>query len=173
MAILGRILQVIGWLWVAASFLDGFLDVPLPDLNFFPGLIVIFISRALRAQGARRKQPEGTAVETMTTPGTPVPRQLNTERLKEPKTSGGTAVKTAKTAPPKSQQPATSEVVWPKDQPAKTPERDDLIEQILVAGAGLQTEKSELSTLEPLHQGKPLTSDEMIARARQRWDRKP
>jgi hypothetical protein len=127
------------------------------------------VSYAPRTDAANFQE---TDAETAVTTGTPVPRPLNTERSKEPQPTVGTTAKPAKTPPPKAPPPVTSEVVWPKDRPAE-PERDDLIEQILVAGTELEREKGELPTLEPSHQGKPLTSDEMIARARQRWDRKP
>lgn len=171
MAILGRVLQVIGWLWIAASVLGNFVAIDIPELNFFPGLILVFVSRVLRTQNRRRQPIEVTAGEATPTPGAPTPRPLNTERLQEPQQVVGPAK--TRTPPAKSPPPAKSEVVWPNDHSAGTPEREDLIDQILVAGSELERQKAEIPNLEPSHDGKQLTSAEMIARARQRWDRKP
>lgn len=168
MSILGRVLQVIGWLWMAASVLGRFVE--LPDFNFFPGLILVFVSRVLRTQNRRRQPVEEVVVETAAPSSTSGPRRLNTERSKEPQQTISTA--TIKT-PPKAPPPAKTEMVWPKDQSAVSPQRDDLNEQLLVAGSELERAKAEPPILERSHDGKPLTSAEMIARARERWDPKP
>lgn len=169
MAILGRILQFVGWLWVAASFFGNFIDIPDFGFGFFPGLILVFVSRVLRTQ-AKRQQRAEDADPAETTPQTPAPRPLYTERSKQ---TAEPAKKSASGAPKKSA-PVTSQVVWPKDESVAEPEREDVIEKILVAGSDLAEQKTEdVSILEPTYDGKPLTSAEMIARARQRWDRKP
>jgi hypothetical protein len=61
MAALGRLLQVIGWLWLVAGFALPALD--LAEINPFPGLILIFVARALRTQAARNAPPEPAAEE--------------------------------------------------------------------------------------------------------------
>jgi hypothetical protein len=171
MAILGRILQFAGWLWIAASFFGSFID--LPDVGFLPGLILVFVSRVLRTQIRRRQPSDEVAEVEAATPSTQTPRPLYTERSKESadkaKPEPATRATTSKQAPPKSQ------VVWPKDTPPdSSPQRDELLDKILVAGSELAEDKTgDLPTLEPSYEGKPLTSDEMIARARRRWDRKP
>ncbi|MGD2042931.1 MAG: hypothetical protein PVJ28_04715, partial [Acidimicrobiia bacterium] len=77
MTALGRILQAIGWVWVALAFFGGFINLPF-DPNIFPGLILIFISRVFRAQGARTTTAEQEEAETLEEQVEP--RVLNTER---------------------------------------------------------------------------------------------
>lgn len=166
MAILGRVLQVVGWLWIAASFFGNFID--LPNFGFFPGLILVFASRILRFQSRRRQPGEDDREPVETAVETPGPRQLYTERSKQ--TAGTSQTQPVPRASPKPA-PAKPTVVWPKDEAGPEAERDDLIEKILVAGSELADDK-DMPTLEPTYEGKPLTSAEMIERARQRWDRK-
>lgn len=169
MALLGRILQFVGWLWIGASFFGNFID--LPSFGFFPGLILVFVSRLLRVQAKRQQRADEPEESAEAPPEVPAPRPLYTERSKEtaeptkPEPGARSATKSA---------PAKPQVVWPKDETVREIERDDLVEKILVAGSELADEKtSGLPTLEPSYEEKPLTSAEMIARARQRWDRKP
>lgn len=168
MAVLGRILQIVGWLWIGASFFGNFID--LPNFGFFPGLILVFVSRILRVQSRRRQPSEDEEGPVDVDVATPTPRPLYTERSKQ---TAGTAQTEPVTRAPSKSAPPRSQVVWPKDEIGSETEPDDLIEKILVAGFEPADDKSDKPGLEPTYEGKPLTSAEMIERARQRWDRKP
>ena len=169
MAILGRILQFVGWLWIGASFFGNFID--LPNFGFFPGLILVFLSRLIRTQAKRQERAKEADEPIGATPESSLPRPLYTERSKQtPEAAKPEPV--TRTAPKAS--PVRQQVVWPKEESGAEPERDSLSEEILVAGSELADDKAaEGPVLEPSYEGKPLTSAEMIARARQRWDRKP
>lgn len=166
MRVLGRILQVIGWLWFAAGILGPVFG--LDRISFFPGLILIFFSRVIRAQSARTesREPQTEPEDTE-----PAPRPLNTERHHPAAPSPSPQFDTA--AP----QPTREHV----DEPLPpTGPRDDLLERIVAAGR----EITEDTTDEPvdtgqsigpdpdIRAGKPMTSEEMIARAHRRWDSK-
>ncbi|HEU4320065.1 MAG TPA: hypothetical protein VFS66_08280 [Acidimicrobiia bacterium] len=149
MAALGRILQIIGWLWVAFGVLGPMFG--LPGFPWFAGLILLLISRVVRA---RASQMERDALGD----DTPVP---NVERTPDPpKTRANPAPMTARPAP----------IVV---EPSRTE-----IEQKLVA-----TMRDEIDTtdqdevdelLAQIHDvGRPKSSAEMIAEARQRWNKRP
>ena len=169
MAVLGRILQVIGWLWVIAGVVGPALN--LPSVSFFPGIIIVFASRILRTQAARSApQPD---LDSDAPPLEPFPRPLNTERPRpaEPPAQPRPGP-TAQTRPPAKQAP---KVTWPKDEPKPGPEREESLEKILLAAGELADEVDEAVSdmVEPDTSSSPMTSAEMIARAKQRWDRKP
>jgi hypothetical protein len=154
MTALGRILQVIGWLWIAVGLFGPIVD--LPDISVFPGIIVLFISRVIRKQGQqaeRRDQPDEPEEERYE------PRILNTERQHQ-------------TSPePRPRLGNEPILVAPE-------ERDDLLERVLLTGKAVTTDEMAEDPLEPkypsidLDSGTRLTSAEMIARAHRRWDRR-
>jgi len=164
MQVLGRILQVLGWLWFLAGIVGPIFGFE--RFNFFPGLILIFIARVIRAQRGRAEQaetePQGSQRET------PVAeRVLNTERRQQP------------SAPSPSPQPTVDSTVdrTPRPEPmARQPEeRDDLLERIVAAGREVadEVETSEDPGPPPTPGGRaPMSSEEMIARAHRRWDSK-
>jgi hypothetical protein len=167
MAALGRLLQVIGWLWLVAGFALPALD--LAEINPFPGLILIFVARALRTQAARNAPPEPAAEEQA-----PEERILNTDRVRvEPQPSPK--------PPPPSPQPVTiPRQTDPRPSPSAPSERESLIERIAEAGreaeADLtQPDLGELDVTAPRGSAKPMSSAEMIAEARRRWntDKRP
>ena len=175
MAALGRILQIIGWLWFAAGFLGPL--VGFEEVNLFPGLILIFVARAIRTQAARRAPPEPDEDDRVEEPRPE--RVLNTERV-------------PRTPPPPAPDPivryqrAEAQTTMDEDDEQDDPrsgERDNLIERIALAGRETTTnsesaaDRSAGSTLESDHRAvapktKPMTSAEMLAQAHKRWDRK-
>lgn len=158
MRALGRILQVIGWLLLLAAVAERF--VGSDRLSIFPGLVIIFIARVIRAQ-ADRTQPRDPQVEEPAEEATTPERVLNTERRHQ-----------TPSAPPPSPQPAYMPPV-PESEPLdeEPEETDELIERIVAAGreTAEEVEAREASTeLELDH--RPMSSEEMIARAHRRWD---
>jgi outer membrane biosynthesis protein TonB len=167
MAALGRLLGILGWLWFIAGFVAPALDIA--DIEFFPGLILVFVGRMLRGQ-ARRQEPEPEA-EPVTTE--PPPRQLNTERTKPEPTPQPVArtppILTTPTSPPPPIAP---------EMPAEEEEeevREKLFSAIRSAAAASADDEAGIDVevaVKDAAGDKPLTSEEMIARARQRWDRR-
>jgi len=159
MAAVGRILQVVGWVWVAVGLFGSM--VGLPDLNFFPGIVLVFLSRALGRQ-ARRNEPDELAADTAPLPE----RQLNTER-----------VQTQEPAPsPRAQGLArpVETTAKPSGQPSPPEERNEILERILAAGSDVAGDSRPAEPEESsLEAGQPMTSAEMIAQARKRWNTRP
>jgi hypothetical protein len=175
MAGLGRLLQIIGWLWLVGGFVLPALD--LADITVFPGLILIFVARALRTQAARHAPPDPADVEPVVEPE----RILNTDRPRvEPKPS-----------PKPSPQPVT---IPPQTEPSPNPtrptSRESVIERIAAAGregeADLtkpgrgkpeltKADRDEADVTAPRGETKPMSSEEMIAAAHRRWnaDKRP
>jgi hypothetical protein len=160
MAALGRVLQVVGWLWVVYGFVSPAFG--LPDLSFFPGIILVFIARILRNIGQRREIPDLGEEEPEAEPEpAPPPRMMNTERQRQARQEG-----------------PELPVLEPEPE-SPPPRRDRLLDQIAGAGpgggeAGLEPESEEEVEPVPMPSTrKPLSSAEMIARAHERWDSKP
>lgn len=162
MTALGRILQVIGWLWIAVGFFGPIVN--LPDVSVFPGIIVLFISRVIRKQGqqAERRDEADEPLEEQ-----PEPRILNTERQYRP-------------APEPRPRLEEEPVVIAQEEQEEG--RDGLLERVLLAGKAVTTDEMAQDPVEPqnteiqypeidLESGARLTSAEMIARAHRRWDR--
>lgn len=160
MAVVGRILQAIGWVWLALGFFGPFLNLPI-DLNIFPGIILIFISRLFRTQAARRGPQESE--EQAPTEEQVQPRILNTERSQ---------TVPAPTSRPQTE-PARSEVKEPKPEV----KRQEMVEQILMAGTDLATGPPSPESDTPAGEeapvpSRPLSSAEMIAEAHKRWNKR-
>lgn len=164
MQALGRVLQVLGWLWFLAGIVGPIFGFD--RLNFFPGLVLIFIARVIRVQRRRTEQaePETQGVERET----PAPeRVLNTERPQQPSAPSPSPRPTVDNAVERTTQPE------PMSEPSE--ERDDLLERIVAAG---REGADEVET--PEDPGPPpapgsrasMSSEEMIARAHRRWDSK-
>jgi hypothetical protein len=167
MAAIGRILQIIGWLWFIAGFVGPVFDFE--SVNPFPGLVLIFIARIFRAR-ARSEMPPG--------PGDvgaePQPAQVETRRS-QPRQQTPLPPKRVETPPVEKPNPEPR-LERPVD------ERNELLERIAMAGretaeepANPRLEKKgatlEEGDDEPSDVVKPqMSSAEMIARARKRWD---
>lgn len=165
MAALGRILQVVGWLWVAAGIAARFFDVV--DLSVFPGIVLVFIARMLRTQAARRELPDlqsGDGGVTDTVEPAPVERQLNTDRQRQTEPPPLTVYTNPDPAPEPELEP----------EPEPEPERvgsSELLERI--ASAAKSGGVEPVKTDEPAdEEGRTaMSSEEMIARAHKRWDK--
>lgn len=172
MAGLARIVQLAGWLWVIAGFVLPALGVA--DPSVFPGVILIFVARALRTQAARHAPPEA-AGEGSVEPG----RVLNTERP-QPKPTPTPA----KTVPRKPSKPSPQVQAPGRTAPRPTADpsvqaaRDDLSERNVVSGRETgehepEVEKPPATTpMKADERQAPMSSAEMIARAKKRWDNK-
>lgn len=160
MQVLGRILQVVGWLWVAAGFFGPALNLPF-DLNFFPGIILVFISRILRAQAARYGGDE-----------------------EEPVTPASTRQPVEVQRPAPRPQPERRPRPEPREAETTSADaeanRQEMLEQILITGTEVaEEEASPAPEAEPAeieetdHSGSsgPMSSAEMIAQARKRWNK--
>jgi hypothetical protein len=167
MAAIGRILQVIGWLWFVAGFVGPLFDFE--SVNPFPGLVLVFIARVFRAR-ARSEMPPG--------PGDvgaePQPAQVETPRS-QPRQPAPPTPKRVETPPLEQPKPETR-LERPVD------ERNELLERIAMAGRESADEpvlprlEEKGATLDkgdqkPTDVVKPhMSSAEMIAQARKRWD---
>lgn len=193
MTALGRILQVIGWLWIAVGFFGPLVNIP--DVSVFPGIIILFVSRVIRKQGeqAQRQDEDVEQAQEQQTP-----RPLNTERSQPPVPRPKRTAEPAKSPQPEREPepratpaPRVTSTERPRMRPSPdlevaasaTPkpagddeERTEMLESVLLAGKST-TEKSRApvypETKSQEKQERPLTSAEMIARAHRRWDRKP
>ena len=173
MTALGRILQVIGWVWIAVGFFGPMVN--LPNVSVFPGIIILFISRVIRKQGEQPQPREESADQD---DDQVTPRPLNTQRSTPP------AVPRKAPQPPPATQTEARAKSMPEPKPApKAPEagtppdeRGELLERVLLVGQELAEEPAEHGPLEPISddlESRPLSSAEMIARAHRRWDRRP
>lgn len=167
MAALGRILQVVGWLWVIAGLVGPALGFW--DLSFIPGVVVVFLARILRTQAERRELPDlDRREETEEATQPPPARLMNTERQR--------LEQQARPQPAMIEHEPMSDPE-PIGQP--TSKRNQLLDQIVTAGREVEEEMSapqREDRAEPVDAPdtpKPMSSDEMIARARKRWDSKP
>ncbi len=165
MQAIGRTLQIVGWLWFAAGIVGPVFG--LDRFNFFPGLVLIFFSRIIRAQAARTASPQPETDEEEAAETMPPPRPLNTER-EQP--SAPTPSPQISYTPP----PPVPELVVESAEPPD--DQSDLLERIVAAGREVGAETTEKTSTpdlaEPDMDHKPMTSEEMIARAHRRWDSK-
>lgn len=149
---MGRILQIIGWIWVAFGFFGP--TVNLPGIPWFPGFILVFISRILRAN-ARRREPDLHHADAET----PTP---NVARRPDPPKPQERPSQTPKPPP----QPVVVE-------PSRGEIEARLFESMNEMSDGADpAEVDEL--LEQINQmDRPKSSAEMIAEARERWNKRP
>lgn len=155
MAALGRVLQVIGWLWLISGFVLPMFN--LPDLGFFPGLILVFVARILRRQADRQQLPDTSMgpVEPSETPPQPASREIRPAPTPEP----------ARRLPPP--------VLDPE------PDRDVVLEQVVLEAADrvdeveMMADDAEMPASDPGDDllATPKSSAEMIADARKRWNK--
>jgi len=167
MAAIGRIFQVIGWLWFIAGVVGPVFDFE--SVNPFPGLVLIFVARIFRAR-ARSEMPPGpgdVAAE-------PQPAQVEAPRS-QPRQQTPLPPKRVET-PPVEQTKPEPRLERPVD------ERNELLERIAMAGRetadepahprlekkGVTVEKADQKPSDVVKP--PMSSAEMIARARKRWD---
>lgn len=170
MAAIGRILQLLGWLWVLVGFIGPRVELDafgLESIGVLPGLILVFIARAFRARG-RAEEEEGPG-EIRT--GAP-PRSVGTRPERRQTPPSPTPARTTP-APPADRKPRPEPKVEPS--PAK---EEDLLERIVLAGRSEAEARSAAdleNELKSMRRGdderKPMSSAEMIAQARRRWDR--
>lgn len=177
MASLGRVLQIAGWLWFAVGIVGPMVGYDL--VNPFPGLILIFVARAIRTQAARN-EPEEESHEEPAKPAPPE-RPLNTERTQRPappSPSPDPAARHQKAGPaPRPESAYVPEPGSSADEDGDDIERENIIERIVLAGRQAGTKESsqervDLARSVRSEDAKPMSSAEMIAQARKRWDRK-
>lgn len=168
MTALRRILQVIGWVWIAAGLFGSVVD--LPGVSVFPGIILLFISRVIRKQtGQIPSRDDHDDEDEEEAAMRPDPRPLNTEREYRP-----VPEPVSKSRPMQEETPAPASSRQEADADPDEEDRSELLERVLLAGK----ERAEES-LEPrypeigLGPDRSLSSAEMIARAHRRWDRRP
>lgn len=170
MTFLGRFLQFVGWAWAAAGFFAPMAGVEGPPILI--GLILVFVARAIRAQAARREPEEPEETPTPQAETGPVERPLNTERTRvpEPQSRPEPVVRAPTPAP----EPEIVVVA-----PSARDEDEGIIDRIARSGraeTGVGSSKQRVDSArhatEPTRR-RPMSSEEMIAAARKRWDSKP
>lgn len=171
---MARVLQIAGWLWFAVGIVGPMVGYDL--VNAFPGLILIFVARALRKQAARNA-PVEDGHEEPAEPAQPE-RLLNTDRIQNPASPPPSPdpvarYREAEPAP----RPERAYVPEPGRAADEAGEREDIIERIVIAGRQAATKESSqerVDSARSVRSGdtKPMSSAEMIAQARKRWDRK-
>lgn len=149
MSSLGRVIGWIGWLWVVAGILGP--AIGLPQLNVFPGFILVLVGRVFRQR--RERQPMeslgvGEAPEVPERPLlTDVRRSAPAPRRAEP-------------------------LVYRAEPEPEPPSRDDQLEQILSPRPEVEIDEVMEAPAAEVPEDTPLSSAEMIARARDRYNRK-
>lgn len=168
MAALGRLLSTIGWLWFGAGIVAPMFAFD--RVNVFPGLILILVGRVIRAQARRRESDEASE------PASPEQeaRPLNTDRVQPTPTVGPAAEPAVRTPPILGTPiPPPPVVVQPDQTEATITEK--LFSKIGTA-ASARDDTDVIpgpdAIVEDAEEKKTLSSEEMIARARQRWDRR-
>lgn len=165
MAALGRILQIVGWLWLIGGFFGsifGFIS-----LNLLPGIILVFVARVIRNQANTREMPdlgEQPSVEQQQRPATPT---AETPPQRQPSPSPEPYIL---------ENPSRREPPEPQPNPKPAPRRRDLLEEVVGLDpedddAGEETPKTS-DQMTDTEQRRPMSSAEMIARAHERWDSK-
>jgi len=177
MASFARVLQIAGWLWFAVGIVGPMVGYDL--VNAFPGLILIFIARALRTQAARNA-PVEDGHEEAAEPVQPE-RPLNTDRIQTPATprpSPDPVARYREAEPaPRPEQAYLPESGPSADEHGEAAERENIIERIVIAGRQADSRDSSQERVDAARsvrsgEAKPMSSAEMIAQARKRWDRK-
>lgn len=168
MAALGRILQIAGWLWVLAGIAGSMFDFE--SVNVFPGFVLIFIARILRARSRSEMPPapgESPEESQPASSGSGRPEPLQQTPPPAP------ARVERKTPPAPKLEPESESEPEPK-RPVQ--ERNELLERLASASreaakgpAGVDLDETESEPVEDTRT--PMSSAEMIAQARQRWDR--
>lgn len=183
MLVLGRILQSLGWVWLIVGFVGPMFGFR--ALSFFPGILLVFIARVLRAQAARNAPPEEVVSE-------PAPeRILNTDRVQPPPqraeprqvpTTPDPIFRAPETVIPEK---VTAETVTPErraremDAPAIDDKgggagKEGLFERLALAGSALDDDSTHPPDIDELAGDlSPKSSADMIAEARQRWGKRP
>lgn len=154
MAALGRIFSLFGFLWFLAALFGQ--EFGLPPLNLLPAIVFILFGRALRTQARRRAPSESS--EPMSQPEArveipePVERPLNTDRPSAP--------------------PPTPPVMRIPEPKVVVEERNALFDRIAAADETAALPEPATPPILDSDSKQPMTSAEMIAEARKRWDRK-
>lgn len=164
MAAIGRILGFIGFVWLAVGLFGGLVN--LPDVSFFPGIILLFISRVVRKQAERSDRVEDGEDGEQDVPQE-APRMLNTQRPRMPRPQPAEPMTSTPGSLPQS--PRAETTVYEPE------ERDATLERILLAGTEVADDASDVEPPDesgPDESGRMYSSAEMIARAHERWDRK-
>lgn len=171
MAALGRILQLIGWLWVLVGFIAPRVDFEtfgLGSIGVLPGLVLIFIARAFRA---RARVEEGQGSGEVRPDARPPSVENRPQRRQTPPPPAPTRTQPS---PPVERKPKPEPMTKAEPPPA---DEADLLERIALAGRNAAEElsadefKDELKSMRRDDERKPMSSAEMIAQARRRWDR--
>jgi hypothetical protein len=170
MAAIGRVLQLIGWLWVLVGFIGPRVDLDafgLDSIGVLPGLILIFIARAFRARARAEKEEDLGQARPDVRPRSVEARPERRQAPPPPAPARTTP------SPPAERKPRPE----PKVEPPPA-EEADLLERIVLAGSSAAGELSAADLEEELRsmrrdddERKPMSSAEMIAQARRRWDR--
>lgn len=154
MRAIGRILQVIGWIWIAAGFIGPIFGLDVG--SFFPGIIVLFVSRFLRGQTARQEK-EDEQVEA-------------SEQTKASPPVQGRPVPTPASPPPRPEPVVVKSFDPPEMEPESSLE-DVRAEVAGIFAATLSGESADSDVSRPEGEFRPKSSAEMIAEARRRWNK--
>lgn len=165
MAALGRILQIVGWLWLIGGFFGSIFG--LISLNLLPGIILVFVARVIRNQAETREMPdlgEQTSAEPQEQPAT---RTAETSRQRQPAPSPEPYVLET----PSRREPDRA----PQPSPKSAPRRRDLLEEVVGLDPDRDDDASEETArssdqMTDTEERRPMSSAEMIARAHERWD---
>lgn len=164
MAKVGRLLGIVGFIWLALGLMSPFIDIP--NVNILPGIILLFVARMIgrQASEAGRNRPGGGVEQK------PAGRVLNTQRDR-PSQPTFTPEPASRKPPP----PAPLESVGPAVKSDQ--EKREILEEIFVSDDEAMMEEPAMplapeDDTDSFHSGQSLSSDEMIAQARRRWKRK-
>lgn len=167
MAALGRILQIVGWLWLIGGFVGSI--VGFISLNLLPGIILVFVARVIRNQADTREMPDLGEQPSVEEQQRPAPTAETQPRRQAPPSPQPQVLET-----PSRREPAPE----PEPDPKPALRRRDLLEEFVGLDPDSDDDDASSETAMPSDQPtdagqrRPMSSAEMIARAHERWDSK-
>lgn len=167
MAALGRILQIVGWLWLIGGFIGGLIGFI--SLNLLPGIILVFIARVIRNQADTREMPELGEQPSVEEQQRPQASTAETQRRQTPPSPEPYVLETPSRRGPSPE---------PQPDPKPAPRRRDLLEEVIGLdpdpGDDDASGETDMPSDQPVDTGRrrPMSSAEMLARAHERWDSK-
>lgn len=142
---------MIGWIWIAAGFVGPIFGLDVG--SFFPGIIVLFVSRFLRGQTARQEKEDEQE-----------------EASEQAKASPPVQRRPAPTPAPRPE-PVAVKSFDPPEMESESSLEDVRAEVAGIFAATLSGESADSDASRPEGEFRPKSSAEMIAEARRRWNK--
>lgn len=162
MAIVGRILGIAGSVWIALGLFGHLINVP--NVNPLPGIVLLFVAGVLRKQSSANRGTQDEDGQAM-----PV-RAPTTRRAPRPDPTPPSKTGVSKPAPSASQR-VVKPVAMGEGEKMVTMDDEHLAGETSPDRDTMALPYDEEA--DSYHSGQALSSSEMIAQARRRWNRRP